>query len=524
MFYTEYRPQKFAELIGAEDIVVAITSALAKGSPAHAYFFTGSRGTGKTTTARLLAKSLNCESPVVSASAKTVKFEPCGKCASCKAIQAGSHMDLIEIDAASNRGIDNIRDLKEGVNLAPTMGKNKIYIIDEVHMLTTEASNALLKTLEEPPAHAYFVLCTTNPEKVLDTIKSRCQVYHFKRPSVASLTEKLQKIATDKGHKIEEGALHKIASAARGAFRDAETILEQIVNGGLDANEFLKQQNKSYAEFVGMLLDRNAKDAINHVHEVYASGSNIEKWTEELLAYTRAIMLAKIGVHLEGQMDLSDIDMSLSTRASASDLRTIIELFSKALYEFKFAVIPTLPLEMAIVEMGVVETTDLSEDKSNPIKSVPLDKSPKEIKIEPKVESVAKAEKPKVVDKPQAPKKSVNFSYKSLIDAVKPMNHAIHLILHSCRLTGFDGKNLDIEADYSFHKERLMSHKIREIIETAAGTMCGSPVVLRCSLSEDKPEGRRLTDKNVILANTAGKIDDVFEQVFGDSLDPSPAS
>ena len=197
MFYTEYRPQKFADLIGADHIVLSITSALANSNAPHAYFFTGGRGIGKTTTARLLAKALTCTNPKL-LDHPTVKFEPCGECKSCKMIQNANHLDVIEIDAASNRGIDDIRTLKENIALSPTLGSSKVYIIDEIHMLSNDASNALLKTLEEPPQHAYFVLCTTNPEKVLDTIKSRCIQIVFKRPQISDLVAKITKIATDK--------------------------------------------------------------------------------------------------------------------------------------------------------------------------------------------------------------------------------------------------------------------------------------------------------------------------------------
>ena len=214
MFYTQYRPQRFSELVGLDKVAQAILSQLAKGAIPHALFFCGPRGTGKTTTARLVAKALNCAKP-------GKDNEPCGKCPSCKAVAAGRFLDLIEIDAASNRGIDDIRDLREKIKLLPTEAKYKVYIIDEVHMLTTEAFNALLKTLEEPPKHAVFILCTTDPQKVPATIKSRCQRFEFKRASVASVVQKLETIVADQQVAVAKEDLKLIAAASQGGFRDA---------------------------------------------------------------------------------------------------------------------------------------------------------------------------------------------------------------------------------------------------------------------------------------------------------------
>src|SRR3990167_6064473 len=299
MFYTKYRPQKFSELIGLNHVVSSITGAIAGGNPPHAYFFSGSRGIGKTTTARLIAKALNCESPEINSSDLIVKFEPCGKCSNCLAIQNGSHIDLIEIDAASNRGIDNIRELKDNVILSPSLGKSKIYIIDEVHMLTTEASNALLKTLEEPPAHAYFILCTTNPEKVLLTIKSRCQQFHLTRQTTENIVAKLVKIVKDSKKDMADESLKKIAIAAKGAYREAETLLEQIVSGDASEDKILASHNLNYFSFAKAVFAGSRAESIELIHEIYSGGENIEYFTEKFVEYLRSLLFSNLKVRSE---------------------------------------------------------------------------------------------------------------------------------------------------------------------------------------------------------------------------------
>src|SRR3990170_1972775 len=237
VFYRKYRPQKFDQIVGQKQIVATLLSQLKSGKIGHGYLLAGPRGTGKTSCARIFAKAVNCQGLASSrsASSKKKKFpidpkfgEPCNKCDSCLAISAGFHLDLIEIDAASNRGIEEIRDLREKIKLAPVAGKYKVYIIDEAHMLTPEAFNALLKTLEEPPEHAIFILATTEPHKLPGTIISRSQRFDFGRPELPKISEKLKNIATAEGWKINDEGFFEIAKSADGAFRDAEVLLEKV--------------------------------------------------------------------------------------------------------------------------------------------------------------------------------------------------------------------------------------------------------------------------------------------------------
>jgi len=247
MFYTKYRPQKFEQLFGLEPVAKALTSQLEKNQVGHAYLFFGPRGTGKTTTARILAKEVGCRG-----------------------------LDLIEIDAASHRGIDDIRNLREKINLAPTEGPYKVYVIDEVHMLTKEAFNALLKTLEEPPAHAILILCTTEPHKVPETIRSRCQKFEFKRASTRDIVKKLKFIVESEGASVPAEDLELIAKNVEGGFRDAETMLEQVIVGGLPAAEVVGlTAGESVGDFVDLLLHQQVPKALEFINRTYESGSNL---------------------------------------------------------------------------------------------------------------------------------------------------------------------------------------------------------------------------------------------------------
>ena len=237
MYYTKYRPQKFSDISRTNDVADVIANQIKSGKTAHAYLMVGPRGTGKTTLARVLAKSLNCTD-------LKKNGDPCDKCSNCVSIRNGSFIDLIEIDAASNRGIDDIRDLKDKIRLAPTMGSNKVYIIDEVHMLTTEAFNALLKTLEEPPKKTTFILCTTEEHKVPATIKSRCQIFKLKRPTIKQIVSVLKDISKEENIDITDEDLSKIAEASMGDYRGACVLLEQVHDGDINVNALLNLSSK----------------------------------------------------------------------------------------------------------------------------------------------------------------------------------------------------------------------------------------------------------------------------------------
>lgn len=288
--YRKWRPRRFGGIVGQEPVVRTLRRAIETDRVSHAYLFSGPRGTGKTSTAKVLAMGLNCE--------KGPTPEPDGTCQSCRAIIGNSSMDVLEMDAASNRGIDEIRDLRDKVNLAPVSGRMKVYIIDEVHMLTAEAFNALLKMLEEPPEHVVFVLATTEKHKVLPTIISRCQSFDFRRPGIETLAEKLREIADAEGIEVEPEALTVIAREGRGSFRDAEGLLDQLssfAEGRITASlvrELLGGVGpEALLETTYALHERRAADALRIVDRLSGEGKDLGQFVGELLSHLRNLML-----------------------------------------------------------------------------------------------------------------------------------------------------------------------------------------------------------------------------------------
>lgn len=359
--YRKYRPKTFEDLLGQEHIVEILRNAARQDRFAHAYLFYGSRGSGKTTTARLIAKMVNCEKRQTDKKFKE-KGEPCNECRPCTEIDSGHALDVIEIDAASNRGIDEIRNLQEGIRLSPTSYKFKVFIIDEVHMLTREAFNALLKTLEEPPSHAVFILATTEYEKVPATISSRTQRFHFRKLALDEIIKKLNSIVKSEKLKVHDDALELIAALAEGSLRDAESLLGQITS--LDQNVELKDVEriagkigyKKTAQLAEYLLKGSLKEALAYLHEIDQDGYNVVQFNKDLIHYLRRTLTLRANPSLESlyMKELTKDELSnLKKHAEMADgkkLITLIKSLIRAYGEMRYSPFAIIPLEVAIIE------------------------------------------------------------------------------------------------------------------------------------------------------------------------------
>jgi DNA polymerase-3 subunit gamma/tau len=352
-----YRPQRFADLVGQEHVARGLSGAIDSGRIGHAYLFTGARGTGKTSAARIFAKALNCE--------RGPAGEPCNDCDACRAIAAGQDVDVVEIDAASNRGIDEIRQLRQNVAVRPARGRFKIYIIDEVHMLTREAFNALLKTLEEPPAHVKFVLCTTEPEKLPITILSRCQRFDFTTVETTAIARRLAQIVEAEGADVSSAALHLIARRAAGSMRDSQSLLEQLLGsaaGAIGVDDVHAVIGTGREERIGAIVAataaRDAAAALAALDEALAGGADAGGVLDQLVAALRDCLLASVGAapELMTQGEGLGVDLpELGRQLGTATILAMLQILDQALARMRSSGHPAVLAEMAVVRLARLE-------------------------------------------------------------------------------------------------------------------------------------------------------------------------
>ena len=352
----KWRPQTFDELVGQEPIGRILKNAITQNKIAHAYIFSGPRGVGKTSTARILAKAINCE--------RGPTPDPCGKCHACIAITDGSSLDVAEIDGASNRGIDNIRDLRESVRYAPSGSRSKVYIIDEAHMLTSEAFNALLKTLEEPPPNVIFVLATTAPRKIPSTVLSRCQHLPFRRVPRLKIRERLKLISATEGLTVTESALDLIARAGDGSIRDSLTILDQIAAFSdsvteQDIKDLLGITDLAViVQLVSAVIDGDRKSIVMSIADLVESGTDLKAFAKDFLQFVRDLLIAKIRDDAETAVDVGDEEFAairgLKDKATEEHVALLLSELIKAEPGIKSAFHPRIALEMALIRLSML--------------------------------------------------------------------------------------------------------------------------------------------------------------------------
>jgi len=350
-FYRKWRPRQWNEVVGQEPVTRTLQNAIRGGRIGHAYLLAGPRGTGKTTTARLLAKAVNCTDPDPAA-------RPCDHCENCQAVNAGRFLDLVEIDAASNTSVDDVRDLRDKINYAPSQGKYKVYIIDEVHMLSTAAFNALLKTLEEPPAHAIFILATTEVHKIPPTVLSRCQRYEFRRIPVSGIVSQLKKICVEENLQVDDDTLLLIARQATGAMRDAISLLDQLTSTGEQIDLAQAQQvlgtatNQTVIDLVNALIKKDTAAGLDCIHQALDSGTDPRQFARQVVEYLRSLLLIRLGN--PDQIDATEeIKTQMAAHASGIEMPTLLDAirrFNSAATELRAGWQPALLLELALAE------------------------------------------------------------------------------------------------------------------------------------------------------------------------------
>jgi len=367
----KWRPQNFDEVVFQDHVSRTIRNSIKLGRISHAYIFSGPRGVGKTTMARILAKALNCkEGPTP---------EPCGVCENCLEIKQGNSFDVIEIDGASNNGVENIRELRENVNFAPAKSKYKIYIIDEVHMVTTAAFNALLKTLEEPPSHVIFIFATTEIHKVPDTILSRCQKYFFKKIPIDDVVNHLKSIVAKEGYAVSDEALYPVARIADGSMRDAQSLLEQVISfsqslegggDGISEEDALSilgmVPTDSYVRILGFLIEGDDNSLINEVNSIVSMGVEIPRYVAGLMDSVRAIRLIKKGVDLVDVLGLSEREVlslnEIGNLMGDEELSRIFQVLSDLAGNLRFSTNERIYLEMALLDIvSALKSPSLAE-------------------------------------------------------------------------------------------------------------------------------------------------------------------
>lgn len=494
--YRQWRPQTYDEISAQEHVTRTLRNALREGRIAHAYLFAGPRGTGKTSMARILAKAVNCLSQE--------DERPCNRCAICQAINEGRLLDLIEIDAASNRGIDEVRDLREKVGFVPNEARYKVYILDEAHMLTEPAFNALLKTLEEPPGHVIFVLVTTEAHKIPLTIRSRCQRFDFRRIPQAEIVARLQRIVNEEGLAAEAAALEEIARSATGSLRDAISLLDQLRSYGQEKITLAQVRivqgslgSQAVQELVGHLASRDVPAGLAAINRLLAQGVEVRQLLNEVLEYLRQLLLIKVGA---GGVSLDLPSETLATMTlhaadfSREELLRAIRLFNRAALELKGGSPSQLPLELAFIEAMARETTAQQvtaaqgRHSEGAIATPPPAPEPRQ---PPSPPAAPQANTGGLSPEPSAALTELQRRWKEVLASVRQHSFKTEAALRSsCQPLAIEKGVLTIAFRHEFHKSMIEDPQHRPAVEQAISAVLGQPHRVRCVLMSDQAATR----------------------------------
>ena len=476
VFALKWRPQDFESIVGQEHIVGTLKNAIQKNRLAHAYLFTGPRGVGKTSTARILAKALNCKD------GPTIK--PCQKCPSCLEINHGRSLDVIEIDGASNRGIDEIRALRENVKFSPTLGKYKVYIIDEVHQITPDGFNALLKTLEEPPEFVKFIFATTHPQKVMPTIISRCQRMDFRRITVIEIIAQLEKIVREEKIKVDKDVLSAIAKSSDGSLRDAESVLDQLVSfsqGNVSLKDTVSVLGMVEQDILFLLTDKiiqkDPQGALQLFNEIIDDGKDAGVFLANLIEHFRNLMVAKVS---QADTKLVDLPQEVCDQLfRQSQLLTLEDIFIAfniliATQEMtKRLDSQRIPLEISLVRLAYNKSEN--RNASSHVSSAPVELKPPAATLEKKEQgNVEEVTKQVPVQNPPVSLESVKNAWGSIINNLAKIKMSVSTYLSEGEPTKVQGDVLTVAfpKNYSLHKESLDSRENKVIIEKAISESC----------------------------------------------------
>ncbi|MFA6426938.1 MAG: DNA polymerase III subunit gamma/tau [Candidatus Magasanikbacteria bacterium] len=522
--YLDYRPQQFDDIIGQAHIITTLKNQVLRQKTAHAYLFSGPRGVGKTTTARILAKALNCEKR------KENSYEPCNECESCKEISETRSIDVIEIDAASHTGVDNVREnIIENAQFKPTKSKNKIFIIDEVHMLSTASFNALLKTLEEPPAYVSFILATTDSHKLPATIISRCQRFNYSKVPDDDMKSYIKSIAKKEGIKIDDEVIARITRKSEGCARDAVGLLDQIMASG---EKHITEDVASLVlptthielqlDFAEQLILKQKEQGLTTLRTLASDGVSLPHFAEDLIELLRVIMIGCIDIKLsEKELDLPKDAfkrvLELTKSINSVQMVRLIDLALKRTNEIRNSPLPQLPLEMLVIEWCMSDEDNdqgtTTREQKTPIKSSDTKTSTtqKTMLQDNTTSSITQPENQTDVaivknNDTQINSEQAKKAWESCVDEISKQMPSFGFILKMSEFECVEGNLIKILANYTFHKDKITEKPIREKIESLLSAILKTPVRIEVNVKDGAIQQQETQELQELATMLGGEV------------------